>query len=501
MRSLTHEVEPIPVGITLRSPLDQFASGTEGVALRDQLQEQLGEVVADLGIPADIALTVTSASDVDSRGGPPYTITINSRPARIPLARRDDTAASAAILSHRIGDTVRQRREMLLSAAICEHIRRKWALESEVTTDSLPSEVVNQWLSRLVAGGSRIDRAMPIAALHAAAAGGLAAMRQLEEVIASLPTGLRVRVGAGLYDGLRQSGPAASAVDGDEFDARLRGLSDEVFAELGLVVDPPVVIRDHGLADRQFRLQLNDLRWAPHDVPVHDVRLPSDSATLAIVGAARSLVGMHAPYLMTKATVCHLQDLLREREPALIDTVLSRFDPTVVTWILRDLLEDFVSVRDLRNILEAFASIEGLKSSATAMGDSVTMADIEYWSNWIRTELTRQITHPLMVRSSLVVHLVAPDLEARVVASDVNPLSDAERQELVQLVLTARQAQASGPMIILTTLDVKRRLRRLIADELPDVRVIAYQEVDPTANIAPRARIGADAQRLPAIHS
>ena len=96
-----------------------------------------------------------------------------------------------------------------------------------------------------------------------------------------------------------------------------------------------------------------------------------------------------------------------------------------------------------------------------------------------------------MVRSSLVVHLVAPDLEARVVASDVNPLSDAERQELVQLVLTARQAQASGPMIILTTLDVKRRLRRLIADELPDVRVIAYRKMVTLRQTSRRARVSA----------
>jgi hypothetical protein len=496
MPSLPHEVEPIEVVVTLLPPLEQFAAGTDGVAFRVQLQEQLGEVIADLGIPAGIALTVTSASNVGATNGPPYKISINTRPARMPLVQRDDIAASAAILSRRIGDAVRERRQMLLSAAICEHIRRKWALESGLTPDSLPSDVVGQWLSRLVACGLRIDRTMPIAALHAAAAGGLVALRQLEDVIASSPTiGLRVRVGAGLFDSLRQSGPAASGVDGDELDAGLRGLSGELFTELGLVVDPPVVIRDHGLADRQFRLQLNELRWAPHDAPMHDVRLPSDSATvLAIVGAARSLVGMHAPYLMTTAAVCHVLDLLHEREPALVETVLSRFDPTVITWILRDLLEDFVSVRDLRNILEAFASIEGLRSSATAMGDSVTTADVEYWSNWIRSELTRQITHPLMAGSSLVVHLVAPDLEARVVASDINPLSDAERQELVQLVLTAWQAQASGPMIILTSLEVKRRLRRLIADELPEVRVIAYQELDPMANITPRARIGADAQ-------
>jgi type III secretion protein V len=174
---------------------------------------------------------------------------------------------------------------------------------------------------------------------------------------------------------------------------------------------------------------------------------------------------------------------------------VSRFDPTVITWILQDLLEDFVSVRDLRNILEALASVEGLRSSAHAMGNSMTMADVEYWSNWIRSELTRQITQPLTVGSTLIVHQLAPDLEARVAASDHTPLSDSDRQQLVQLILAARRAQASGPMIVLTSLDVKRRLRRLIVDELPEVRVIAYQELDPFTSIVPRARIGGDAPR------
>jgi hypothetical protein len=498
MRTRSHEVDPIPIVVTLRPPLEQFASGTDGVTLHARLQEQLAEVVADLGIPADVALTIAAASNIDTAIGQPYTISINSQRARLPLVQRDDAAASATVLARRIGDAVRQRRRLLLSGAICEHIRRTWAMESGVTPDSLSGEVVGRWLSRLVAGGWRIDRAMPIAALHAAATGGLAAMRQIEDVIAALPAGgIRVRLGAGLYDCLHQSGRAATAgVESDVLDAHLRGFSDEIFAELGLVVDPPVVVRDYGLADYLFRLQLNDLRWVPHDAPLHDGHLASDRATvLAVVGQARALFGMHAPYLMTQATVCHLLDLLREREPVLVDTVLSRFDPTVITWILQDLLEDLISVRDFRNILEALASVEGLKSSASAMGDSVTTADIEYWSNWIRTELTRHITHSLMVGSTLAVHLLASDLEARVATSDANPLSDAERQHLADLVLSARQAQAGGPMIILTSLDVKRPLRRLIADELPDVRVIGYPELDPAANIVPRARIGADAQR------
>jgi hypothetical protein len=495
MGTVSHEVDPIPIVVTLRPPLAQFASGSDGVALYAELQEQLGEVVADLGIPALVALTINSASHIEPAIGPPYTISINAQPARLPLVQQDETAASAKILSRRIGDAVRQRRTLLLSDATCEHIRRKWAMESGIAPESLPSAVVGRWLSRLVAGGARIDRAMPIAVLRAAATGGLMVMRQIEEIIASSPSiGMRVRVGVGLYDRVC---PAVSAdADGDSLDAHLRGLSDELFADLGLVVDPPVVVRDYGFAGQQFRLQLNDLRWAPHDAPLHDGDLASDRATvLAVVGQARALFGMHAPYLMTKATVCHLLDLLREREPVLVDTVLSRFDPVVITWILRDLLEDFVPVRDVRNILEALASVEGLKSSANAMGDSVTTADVEYWSDWVRTEFTRQITHSLRVGSTLVVHLLASDFEARVSASDANPLSDAERQQLVHLVLSARQAQAGDPMVIVTSLEVKRRLRRLIADEVPGVQVIGYPELDPTANIVPRARIGADAQR------
>jgi flagellar biosynthesis component FlhA len=331
----------------------------------------------------------------------------------------------------------------------------------------------------------RIDRAIPVEALRAAAAGGLTAMRQLEDVIASsATTGIRVRLGAGVYDRLRQS---TQAVDGNTLDAHLTGLSDESFAMVGLDLDPLLTMRDHGLDSRQFRLQLNDLRWTPQDVSLDDV----PAIILAIVGETRKFVGMNAPHLMTTATVSRLLDLLREREPALVDAVLGRFDQTVITWILRDLLEDPVTVRDFRNILEALASVEGLKSSANAMGDSATRADIEYWSNWIRSELTRQFMHPLMTGSTLVVHLAHPDLEARIETSGVNPLSDAERQALVREVLTAWQAHATGPMIILTKLELKRQLRRLIADELPNVRVLGYQELHPSANIVPRARIGA----------
>jgi hypothetical protein len=489
MSTPARALDPIAVVVTLRRPLDQFASGDDGEFLTAELQSLLADVVADLGLPADLALRLTSGSNLESTTEPPYTITIGPQPARMPP--QAETAGSAAILSRQIGEVVLRQRTLPLSEKVCEAVRRTWALDAGWTPHSLSSDAVATWLRRLVAGGWRIDRLLPmpadaLAALHT---GHMAASRQLEEVIASLPApGIRVRVDAGLFDRLREPVPTTGAgVESDALDVQLRQLSDEVFAELGLVVDPPTVIRDHGLVNRQFRLQLNDLRLVVHDAPDG----ATDHSTVrAIITEARRVVGMHAPLLMTRATVCQLLDRLREREPVLVETVMNRFDPTVITWILRDLLEDFVSVRDLRNILEALASVEGLRSSALAMGDSLTMADVEYWSNWIRSELTRQITQPLKVASTLTVHLLAPDLETRVAASDATPLADSERQHLVHLILAARLAQAGGPMVVLTSMDAKRRLRRLIVDELPEVRVIAYQELDPFTNVVPRTRIG-----------
>jgi hypothetical protein len=488
MRTPTRALDPVAVVVGLRPPLDRFASGADGTALHTDLQQQLADVVADLALPADPALTVTAAPQSEPATGSPFTITINAQAAKI--RRPAETPESAPILLRQIGDVVRRQRTLLLSDKVCEEMRRRWALDGGRVPDSLRLDAVTEWLRRLVAGGWPIDRPMPVEALDALSAGHLAATRQLEAMIASLPApGIRVRVNANLFDRLQDHARGAELEPG-ALHGHLGRLSDEVFAELGVVLEPPAVIRDHSLANRQFRLQLNDLRLAVDEVP--------DGATdraiiLAIVAEARRVVAMHAPHLVTEASVSQLLDLLREREPVLVETVLRRFDPTVITWILRDLLEDFVPVRDLRNILEALASVEGRRSSTHALGDSMTMADVEYWSNWIRSELTRQIMQSLTNGSTLIVHLLAPDLEARIAACEATPVADSERQRLIELILAAGRSQASGRMVVLTSLDVKRPLRRLIADELPDVRVIAYQELDPYTNVVPRTRIGGDA--------
>ena len=43
--------------------------------------------------------------------------------------------------------------------------------------------------------------------------------------------------------------------------------------------------------------------------------------------------------------------------------------------------------------------------------------------------------------------------------------------------------------VILTTLEARRKLRRLVEKELPSLAILAYQELSPDVNIQPVGRL------------
>src|SRR5262249_37030280 len=162
-----------------------------------------------------------------------------------------------------------------------------------------------------------------------------------------------------------------------------------LFGELGLVLAPIAVARDPRLEDHQVRVQVNDVRWPPIDVSPDG---PADDALAALVDAVGAAARRQASYLLTTSAVSGPLDRLRALEPVLVDSATSRFDPPVLTWILRDLLAESFSVRDLRNVLESLATAEGSRASALALADGMTRADVERWADAVRWGLRRQAT-------------------------------------------------------------------------------------------------------------
>lgn len=277
----------------------------------------------------------------------------------------------------------------------------------------------------------------------------------------------------------------------ESLDATFEEMADRLDWDLGLPVVPPTVTIDPLLNRGEMRVWLNDLRWPPIALPPAE-RAPERADFIA--AQTLDIARRNAGSLLGIDAVRSLLDRLHDAAPTLVEAVERRFDPPVLTWILRGLLDDQVSVRDLHTVLESLMSVEGSRSSALALGDRITSRDVTVWSDWIRADLRRQITYRHAgAGGALTVDLLAPELEARFAAVDVERLRDEERDALLQPVY-ARQRETSPPTI-LTSSEVRPILQQLIALELPDVAVLAYQELDPSLNITPRETLRPIADR------
>jgi type III secretory pathway component EscV len=204
---------------------------------------------------------------------------------------------------------------------------------------------------------------------------------------------------------------------------------------------------------------------------------------------------------------------LREAFSVLLDEASRGFDSITLTRTLRCLLVEGISIRDLRTILEATLAIE---STSTAdfckfiifepntgfhfpARDSRSMNDLdgEDFAECARIALRSYISHKYTQGSAnLVVYLLDPDIEARLTRIEKEPLTQPEYEGMVAAIRQEVGLQPSTVQTptILTTILVRRFLRRLIETDFPWLPVLSYQELSPNTNIQPIARIRFDFQ-------
>jgi hypothetical protein len=477
----------IAVQVDLPPPLDAFADGRRAQDVRARFQAHAEDLVDDLRIPATLALTLTRAPAIEAMARPPYRIIVNGRSCRVPVSSNVPVPESAAALAGALAWHVCRNRTLLLTPAITTQLRAEWSAQADHGTNMVPVEMLHHLLSELITRAVRIDIARPIATSGGDTVDAMVLQRLLEDHLSSSSTAPRVGVVLSSDDRDRlgtSSVAPASGPSNESVDQLLGETTDRLYGELGLLVPEPTVTWDHRLDAGGLRVQLNALRWPP----VHQGATAATAGIIAdtVLAVARD----NAASLLTTDVVNYLLDRLHQVEPALVAAADRRFDATALTWILRDLLEEQISIRDVRNLLESLLSLEGNKSSSVALGHRLTSRDVTFWADWIRSDFQRQITHRYGgATGSLAVYLIASELEARIATIDVERVSDDERHELLQP-LYACQAQDMHPLQILTSLEVKRPLRKLIAHELPEVAVLAYQELDPATTLTLRGRIG-----------
>lgn len=200
-------------------------------------------------------------------------------------------------------------------------------------------------------------------------------------------------------------------------------------------------------------------------------------------------------------------DVLNESFPDLVRSALNQFNVHQICAVLRSLLDEEISVKDLRSILEGMLAVNGvtdidpkhyivftppaenlcLVASGRGMAD-LTASD---YANFVRSWRKRYISYKYARGSeSLPALLLDSQIENRIRERAARPLTEADKTRLTNAVRDALGRNSEPPIpVILTDMDIRRELWKLLAAKFPKLGILSYQDLALDTNIRPLGRI------------
>ncbi|MEO5768706.1 MAG: flagellar biosynthesis protein FlhA, partial [Polyangia bacterium] len=311
-------------------------------------------------------------------------------------------------------------------------------------------------------------------------------------------------------------GPALSARlcpggDGAPLAERLMtALRDRLFGELGIPL-PLLRVRPHvaGLTAEMFVLRLNEVPLGrgslnPDGGGDSDGReresgaLPDAALVDLLAGELLALLRRYGHEFIGIQETQTLLEALERSHPALVREVVPKLiSPTLLADVLRRLVEEGISLRNMKDILGALAEWAPSERDPVALTEHV------------RASLRRAITYRhANGEGVLSAYLLDPAIEEAVreaihktATGSYLALEPQLSRDIVQAVGRAisagRAADPSGQQaqtghalpVILTNVDIRRYVRRLVETEFPQVAVLAYPELAPEAQVQALGRI------------
>ena len=226
-------------------------------------------------------------------------------------------------------------------------------------------------------------------------------------------------------------------------------------------------------------------RLLAYEVPIAEGELQQEDTVPSLVNEVRESLRRHvnlfmgtqeANLLLTRAAI-DLPDVVKETLRAL---PLAR-----VAEILRRLVEEEVAIRNLRDILETLAD--------TAQREK----DVYALTELTRIGLKRQISHRYAPDGYLRAVLLEPALE-EMLRNAIRHNSGAQQLaldplEMSRLMTRFRNVvQVFKPAAIVTAVDIRRHVRKLIEQDCFDVPVLSYHELLPSLQLEALHRVSTE---------
>jgi len=531
-------LEQITVTVELDPSLERFSNPEkmEGRDLRTYLSRYLDDLAEDLMIPVEISLNISLGKDKDKFSTNSFQANINNQKCKIPLPTLIPQHVQALELARSIAKEVYENRELIITAPLSEKIRENWS--SKYQKDSLnnfSAKEFQEFLSALIRRGFSINRAEEFIKASKNKQSEWNAEKCFEEAISGIDTTtITVFLSDTQYERMvypdQEEEETQAIGDEEPIEKMFSMMQDGLYYELGLIIPKVRIDTDNSLEENGFRIQLNDLRFPPlkglkqdqflvNEIPERLYLLnleaegainPANQSESAIVQnkentlkicekaglttwnpqgfivlALSAAIRKNAGSFLTKETVKYNTNTLQTPFPELIKTVLARFDIIDLTRILRDLLDEEISIRNLRAILEALLEI----NTPTDPNQNDYTLPIPETVSLLRISLKRYITNKYVISgNTLVVYLIDHQIETRINSDD--ELSEEEHDRLIKAIYDQAGSFVEGKdPIILTTIETRKKLKKLTEKEFPRLIVLCYEELATDLNINPIGRI------------
>jgi flagellar biosynthesis protein FlhA len=183
----------------------------------------------------------------------------------------------------------------------------------------------------------------------------------------------------------------------------------------------------------------------------------------------------YAGEILSRTSLVSMYDEVKEFNESIVNEVEEHLSKGEVLSVLKILLAEQVSVRDLSSILEAIANHAKLNK------------DPNFLAERVREAIGRQIVTTYLVDDILNCMTFHPSMEEEMVKSlHMDKLAlDPTRARFVidQLQESYEQMSMQGlPPVLLCNTKIRMPLRNILERTLPQIHVLSYNEVPPTIN-------------------
>lgn len=226
-------------------------------------------------------------------------------------------------------------------------------------------------------------------------------------------------------------------------------------------------------------------RWRllAFEVPIAEGVLPPAPLPPALAEACHQALRRHAALFLGTQETGALLARAGSDYPDVVKEALRALPLARLAEILRRLVEEEVPIRNLRDVLEALADAAQREKDVFALTEMARIA------------LRRQTSHRAAPDGVLRAVLLTPEFEDRLRAAvrvangqSTLALDPADAQAAMQRL--AQAVRACGPAALLTAVDLRRHVRKLVEAECFDTPVLSYHELMPTLRLDVLARVG-----------